>query len=200
MCSGPSALAGFGRVTVKDALATPWVWRAGGHAVALHWGSLLCPLLRSSLRVLILLRCVAKWGRLLFGVRGGDDSVTGPTVALCFFFLLLCLWIGPNELGKGRKKKKKQWKWKPKEGMRWSRVLDSFVENCCKESRDLSSGLFCSQLYQQTPRAHSYPRLTCGGTPDCFLLSQRGQPLHCFPLKVLPRSLPAKAVLSQLHF
>lgn len=44
-----SALAGFGRVRGKDALATPRVWGGGGHAVALHRGFLLCPLLSDRL-------------------------------------------------------------------------------------------------------------------------------------------------------
>lgn len=173
MCSGPSALAGFGRVTVKDALATPWVWRAGGHAGSFHWGFLLCPLLSDrSLQALLPLRGVAKWGLLLFGVGGDSDSVTGAHCCSQFLFpvavsLDWSKWVGG--------KKKKQWKWKPEGWMRWSRALNSFVENCCKESRDLS--LVHRQLYQQTPRAYSYPGLTCkwllGGTPDCFLLGQR---------------------------
>lgn len=84
-----------------------------------------------------------------------------------------------------------------KQGLQLCREL---LQRC----RDLSSGLLCSQLHQQTPRAHSYPGLTCewllGEAPDCFFVKSKGQLLHCFPLKVLPWSLPAKAVLSQLHF
>lgn len=87
-------------------------------------------------------------GPLFAAMLSGDDffylewrwvgiSITGaPPFAPSFSFLLLCLWIGSNELGGGAMKVK-TW------GVRWNRVLDGSVKDCCEESRDSSSGLLC---------------------------------------------------------
>lgn len=85
MYSGLSTLAAFGRVTVKGALATPWVWRAGAHCSPL-WLFAVPPPLQSSLQAPFS-AATAKWGQFLFGVGvGGYFYHWGTTI--CSQFLL----------------------------------------------------------------------------------------------------------------
>lgn len=63
-------------------------------------GSLLCPLL-SGLPSRLFFRCTALLSRDDFYLPWGGATVMGaPPFALSFSFLLLCLWVGPNELEK----------------------------------------------------------------------------------------------------